>query len=290
MSIISKITITDFTSWSKFILLLIACLFSLFASSLKVEAQEPHEMILSVDGKIREALMYPGNQTLGESTPLILVFHGYGGSSKDLKNAKGLANYLKIHELWPEAIVVYGQGLVIPPRDDGRIKPGKEKPGWQRTAEMDGGRDLRYVDEIIETIDELFKMDRKRVYASGFSNGGLFTWVLLKARADTISAFAPIGATDNGNIYDATVPRPVIFHYGEQDEAFEMGWAQKSVRRVKRINKSTAESHQWSENSTWFEHEEGGAPFVWHLHPKGHIIPPYAAANIVRFFQEITPE
>lgn len=263
------------------------CFFALFTFSLEVEAQNPQSLSVRVDGTDRQALLYSGNQALGESTPLVLVFHGYGGSSGGLKNPQGLANHLNIHDHWPEAIVVYGKGLVIPRRADGRIKPGKEKPGWQRAPGMDGGRDLRYVDALIEAVDDRLQLDRKRVYATGYSNGAVFTWVLLKTRPHTIAGFAPIGGIDNGAIENATVPRPVIFHFGEQDEAFQLEWARKSVRRVKRLNRSTSETRDWGEYSVWFDYAEGGAPFVWHLHPRGHEVPMEASANIVRFFKEV---
>jgi poly(3-hydroxybutyrate) depolymerase len=274
---------------NQFTAILIGCFFLFLAATPSVVAQAPQTLNVRVDGIQREALLFPGNQTLGKSTPLVLAFHGYGGESKGLKNPRRLSERLNIHMHWPDSIVVYCQGLIIPQRNDGRIKPGNEKPGWQRTAAMDGGRDLRYVDALIEAVDDQLQMDRKRVFATGYSNGAVFTWVLLKARPNTIAGFAPIGGIDNGNIANATVPRPVIFHFGEKDNAFKLAWAQKSVRRVKRLNKSTAKSRRWSTNSVWFEYEKGGAPFVWHLHPRGHEIPLYASANIVRFFREVSP-
>src|SRR4051812_1317347 len=75
----------------------------------------------TVDGVKREALVYLPSDT-SKPAPLVFVFHGHGGSSNQA------ARSFRIHELWPEAIVVYPQGLHTP----GRLTdPNGEKNGWQ---------------------------------------------------------------------------------------------------------------------------------------------------------------
>src|SRR4051794_1539044 len=57
-----------------------------------------------VDGVTRTFLVDPGKEAATTPSPLVLVFHGYGGSSSD---AAGLG----IAKAWPEATVVYPQGV-----------------------------------------------------------------------------------------------------------------------------------------------------------------------------------
>ena len=56
-----------------------------------------------VDGETREALVYMPEKA--ENAPLVFVFHGHGG------NVQRISGMFRIHELWPEAAVVYMQGL-----------------------------------------------------------------------------------------------------------------------------------------------------------------------------------
>jgi poly(3-hydroxybutyrate) depolymerase len=211
----------------------------------------------------------------------LFAFHGYSGTAANFDSSMRLQNE------WPEATVVYVQGLVIPERDDGRIAPGQERNGWQRRVGMDDDRDLHCVDSLIDVLSEQYKVDRSRIFATGFSNGAVFTWVLMKARPETFAGFAPIAGIDHGTIEDATVPRPVIFHFGKNDTAFKLVWALKSLGRAKKVNKcTTRKQHDWRPGYTWFEHAPGGAPVVWHLHDGGHEAPEYSSKRIVEFFQE----
>src|SRR5260370_1318733 len=92
---------------------------------------------------------------------------------------------------WPEAIVVYPQGLPTP----GIIMdPKGERPGWQREPEQEHDRDLKFVDAILATLRKKYSVDPYRIYATGFSNGGLFTYLLLSQRPNVFAAFAPGGA------------------------------------------------------------------------------------------------
>jgi polyhydroxybutyrate depolymerase len=245
------------------------------------EPTGPITLKVNVDGLERKARIYPGAQAKESPSPLLLAFHGYSGTA---------ANYDKATQLqkaWPQATVVYVQGLVIPERNDGRIANGKRRNGWQRRVGMDGDRDLRCVDTLIEVLSEQYEVDRSRIFATGFSNGAVFTWVLMKARPETFAGFAPIAGIDHGTIEDATVPCPVIFHFGKNDKAFKLVWALKSLRRAKKVNKcTTREQHEWRPGYVWFEHEPGGAPVVWHLHDGGHEAPRYSSKHIVEFFQE----
>ena len=78
----------------------------------------------NVDGVTRNILLCEGVPLPG-GRPLILVFHGYGGTAQDA------AQRFHLEEEWPMAMVAYIQGLTIPrDRGDGRIEPGKERAGW----------------------------------------------------------------------------------------------------------------------------------------------------------------
>ncbi len=64
----------------------------------------------NVDGVKRQALVFPPSTKSEKPAPVVFGFHGHGGT---MGNAARSYNYQK---LWPEAIVVYMQGLNTPGR------------------------------------------------------------------------------------------------------------------------------------------------------------------------------
>ena len=88
----------------------IAFLLSLFTASLlpafAADALTRHEV--TVDGTVREALIAIPPNAKTSPSPLVFAFHGHGG------NMANAARMYHIHTLWPEAIVVYPQGLNTP--------------------------------------------------------------------------------------------------------------------------------------------------------------------------------
>src|SRR5438132_5843735 len=139
----------------------------------------------NVDGVEREALVYLPSTTSKAKRPVIFAFHGHGG------NMHFAAHGMAFQNAWLDAIVVYPQGLPTP----GIVMDleGKQ-PGWQREAGQEHDRDLKFVDAILASLREKYSVDDNRIYATGFSNGGLFTFLLLSERSSVFAAFAPGGA------------------------------------------------------------------------------------------------
>ena len=80
-----------------------------------------------VDGLQREALVFvPQNiDASSKPAPVVFGFHGHGGS------AMNAVRSFHFHTLWPEAIVVYMQGIPTP----GRLTdPDGKRNGWQHGA------------------------------------------------------------------------------------------------------------------------------------------------------------
>ena len=76
----------------------------------------------TIDGVVREALVCAPANAKTNAAPVVFAFHGHGGNMNQV--ARGFA----IHTRWPEAIVVYPQGLNTP----GRLTdPEGKRTGWQ---------------------------------------------------------------------------------------------------------------------------------------------------------------
>ena len=140
----------------------IACWFSLTAAGLAADPPQPAEREWKVGSDARKALVCIPPTASKESTPLVFAFHGHGGT---MGHAARTFAYQK---QWPEAIVVYMQGLNTP----GKLTdPEGKKSGWQPAQGDQQDRDLKFFDAVLASLKSDYKVDEKRIYATGHSNG-----------------------------------------------------------------------------------------------------------------------
>jgi len=134
----------------------------------------------TIAGVERQAIVYANSKpTGGAGAPVVFVFHGHGG------NAQNAARRFRIHELWPEAVVIYMQGI---PGVQGITDPEGTRNGWQKNPGELGDRDLKFFDAALELAQKKYKADPNRVYVLGHSNGGRFVNLLWNMRGDKIAA------------------------------------------------------------------------------------------------------
>jgi len=226
-----------------------------------------------VDGVRREALLHVPADATRRAAPVVFVFHGHGGSMRQASTS------YPVHMLWPEAIVVYPQGLPTAGRLTDRA--GRE-PGWQAGPGADGDRDLHFFDAVLHDLRAEFRVDDKRIYAMGHSNGGGFTYLLWAKRRDVFAAFGPSAAIA-GRDYGPLRPAPVIQIAGEHDELVKFAWQQRMTEALRRLNEC-AEGRPAGPGLTLYD-SKIGAPVMTYIHPGTHRYPPEATALIVAFFQ-----
>jgi len=202
----------------------------------------------TVDGVKREAIVYTPKSTAGKA-PLIFSFHGHGD---DMENFQ----YVGLQNVWPDAIIVYFQGL--PSRDGYR--------GWQVEPGEYGDRDLKMVDAVLAAMKKKYNVDDNRIYATGFSNGAHFTYLLWATRPDVFAAFAPVA----GRIRPTAMPKepkPILIIGGERDQQVAFQDQRAAIGIATRVNGSAA-------------------PVVTWIHPGGHEYPRPTSGKIVEFFHE----
>lgn len=254
--------------------LLLAALLSLAADSRAADALSYQTW--QVDGVTREALVYVPAVAHQKPSPLIFAFHGHGGT---MRNAAVMYHY---HELWPEAMVVYMQGLNTP----GRLTdPEGKKPGWQGMAGLQNDRDLKFFDAVLATAKETCKVDPKRIYSTGHSNGGGFTYLLWAERGDVFAAMAPSSAFAIKPIFDRFKPKPVLHVAGEADPLVKFAWQKMTMDQLSKLNGCVPEGKAWDTYGTLYE-SKTGTPVVTVIHPGTHTFLKEAPAMIVKFFKE----
>jgi len=95
------------------------------------------------------------------------------------------------------------------------VYPGGIKNSW----DISGTRDIDFVLAIIDEMSKRYNIDRERVYLSGFSMGGMFTYHAATKIADKIAAFAPVsGYLMGGPNTKSSRPIPIIHTHGTTDD------------------------------------------------------------------------
>jgi polyhydroxybutyrate depolymerase len=220
----------------------------------------------TVDGVKRDAIIYVPKSPAGK-VPLVLSFHGHGD---DMENFQ----YVGLQQAWPDAVVVYFQGL--PSRDGYR--------GWQVEPGEYGDRDLKLVDAALASLRQQYSVDDTRIYATGFSNGAHFTYLLWATRPNVFAAFAPVA----GRIRPAAtpkVPRPVLHIGGSRDAQVAFTDQEAAMRTAIRINGVDGKSRPCGTGCTVFGTETPAPVMTW-IHPGGHEYPRGTSERIVAFFHE----
>ncbi|MCA9120615.1 MAG: prolyl oligopeptidase family serine peptidase [Planctomycetales bacterium] len=232
------------------------------------------EMTWSVGELKREAIVYPPKQKTVTGSPVVFGFHGHGGSARNASRSFGF------ERLWPEALVVYMQGIPTP----GRLTdPEGKRNGWQHDVGEQGDRDLKFFDAVLATLREKYDIDEHRVYATGHSNGGGFTYLLWATRPDVFAAFAPSAATSR-RLQELT-PKPALHIAGRNDNLVLFSWQERAIAAVKKTNGCSVNGSKWAEDCTEFS-SESGTPFIAYIHDGTHKYPADASPLIVRFFKE----
>lgn len=234
----------------------------------------PAKVQLQVDGVERSFLVYD-SQVPKSNAPLVLVFHGHGGSSEQA------ASSFHLQERWPEAVIIYPQGLPTATRRD----PEGKRPGWQTSDGANGNRDIKFVDALLKWAIEKHRVNPRRVYAAGHSNGGAFVYVLWKARNNAFAAFAP-SAASSAAVISQLPPKPTIILASEADQVVTYAMQERTIERVKDICLTSEEGVTWAEDCTLYKGGSGGADVVVYLHEQGHRLPKQAGERIAKFFRE----
>lgn len=166
----------------------------LLVATQNVQAQNSSTIV--VDGQQRNYLTYvPKN--LGEKRPLLISCHGMNQDAAyqmNMMSVESIADTAKFVTVFPNGI----------------------NKGW----DISGNRDINFVKALIDKMVEQYDIDVNRVYLSGFSMGGMFTYHAMNRIPDKIAAFAPIsGYPMGGTTANAGVrPLPIIHTHGTSDD------------------------------------------------------------------------
>jgi polyhydroxybutyrate depolymerase len=231
-------------------------------------------MNCEINGESREALVYAPKLTdVGKQLPVIFAFHGHGG------NMKGTSQQMHLQILWTDAIVVYPQGLPSKSTHD----PNADRPGWQIEKGTNGDRDLKFFDAMLDTLKQNYTVDNTRIYSTGFSNGGNFSYLLWAERSNVIAAIGEV-AGRLAETESLTTPRAFLAVAGTADTTDPFAVQQQSIETAKKVDNANVAGQSCGQSCTFYQ-STSQTPVKTFIHSGGHVYPPWAPAEIVKFFK-----
>jgi polyhydroxybutyrate depolymerase len=174
------------------------------SSGCDAEPREPvveEERTLAVGGADRRYLLsVPTSHDGADPLPVVLSFHGL------MEGADVHTNMTRYSALAEEEgfVAVFPHGTGDPVR-------------WNTDLDADNG-DLAYFDAVLEQIASEHCIDESRVYATGLSNGAMFTSLLVCLRADVLAAVAPVTGITHHDGCEPSRPVPIVSFHGTEDQ------------------------------------------------------------------------
>ena len=179
---------------------------------------------------------------------MVFVFHGHGG------NAKHASRNLNFHQNFPEALVIYVQG--IPGVTNSIVDKEGKYNGWQMNPDELQNRDIKFFDEVFSQISKNYNLDFDRIYAVGHSNGSRFVNILWKMRPEKFAAFVTVAGP--GGIWLKSAPQKSVWiSFGKNDKIVPykiQKFSSKQYLKFFEANENTAQTegeitvYQTSEN------------------------------------------
>ena len=163
-------------------------------SFLFINAVKAQEDSIKVGTTTRQMIVYAASG-IEENRPLVITMHGRSQTMYDQKNQTQFESVARDNNL----VLVY---------------PNAINKSWQ----LWGTTDVDFILAIIDEMYKRYKIDRNRVYLSGFSMGGMMTYYAATKIADKIAAYATVGGfLMKGPDTNSSRPIPIIHVHGADD-------------------------------------------------------------------------
>ncbi|NKY89348.1 alpha/beta hydrolase family esterase [Nocardia veterana] len=131
----------------------------------------------------------------GPSVPLLLAEHGNASNAAEFEQVSGWTPYAAAHHF----IVAYPQGNANNlPLDPGNGLVGND---WEF---QQGSIDVRFLRAVVADIEATWCVDTRRVYSSGWSDGGIMSQ---RMACDASDVFADVTSWEGA---DPTLPNPTL--------------------------------------------------------------------------------
>jgi len=179
--------------------------------------------------------------------------------------------------LWPEAIIVYPQGLPTTIQGLSQLAPG-----WEIDVK-ESNRDIKLFDALRKDMLARYNGDPNHVFAFGFSNGAFFMYTLWSLRG---SQLAGIGSSEGCMLETMKLapPKPFFMTISSDDTNVPVELQKQALDQVKATDGSTGGGSAYGDKGELFK---GQQPVVLWSFTGGHEYPLDSLPTMIRLFSDI---
>jgi len=191
---------------------------------------------IRVGDTTRSYLLYVPKNLPDKPVPLVLVFHGGGGKAANMPSFTGFAS------------VADESGFIV-------AYPESVNRNWDDTRKLSAADDVGFIRTLIANLSKSQKIDGRRIYATGISNGGFFSQRLACDLTDRFAAVASVAATMPDTLLPACKPSnpiSVLFIHGTRDPIVHIDGGTILRDRGKNVSLAEASSfwRKWDQTSS----------------------------------------
>jgi len=169
---------------------------------------------IDVQGQPRTYALYvPASASKSAPAPLVIALHGGLGQGRTMAALSGFSQLADRDGF----LVAYPDGLRRHWRD------GRTMPGGMIAEAAD---DVAFIAALLDDAAKFHALDARRIYATGMSNGAIFSHYLGLKLGDRIAAIAPVVggiATEVAADFDPAAPVSVLIINGRDDPLVPYG-------------------------------------------------------------------
>ena len=222
------------------------------------------------NGEEREYFLYvPDSYNENTEYPVLLNFHGFGGNAKDYINYESDFRDIAAQE---GVILVYPQGSLLSGFSHWNAAPMAE----DNKSNTD---DIGFIELLIRNLQQDLSVDPNRIYATGFSNGGMFSYALGCFTEGLIAGVAAVSGLQL-NLEDCSPSHPisVLIAHSTTDDVIpytgssDVASVDETVSFWRTANQTSSEAkesrHNLGDETVWIYTYTGGTNGSEVLHYK----------------------
>lgn len=175
---------------------------------------------VKIDGDDREYYVHvPSMYTGNTAVPVVFMLHGTSGDGEKFYNNSGWREVGEDENI----ISVFPSSWRYCINDNGEIKNTTK---WNTTPDADwffcagqtGRNDIKFLSTVITELNAKYKIDNKRIYLAGFSNGGQMAAKCAIELSDKLAAVAEnAGSFYLDTVYIPKRKLPLLYQTGNED-------------------------------------------------------------------------
>lgn len=174
-----------------------------------------HIVTLPLDGFERKFIFFtPTGFKPGQPLPLVVFFHGAGGSAWQASRTYGWMEKSN-HETF---FLAFPEGMPVRPQNESSflLNPNiwRDERAGMRTHNVN---DVHFFEVLLGKLQAALPVDPRRIYVTGFSNGAAMTFTLGSHYSDHIAAIAPVSSQSFIHVDKLARPLPVYYLTGTAD-------------------------------------------------------------------------